>query len=210
MPCFTKQCNFLALVLCGISFRGPEPWLEPTLTSLKRGGKGYPARKWSAGKNAEYPQNVSYIYSVIPEKNTCVMSAKDASTKDYVIDLNYQRNVLPFLFNTFTKKTWKHSSSTDFSMRRHLKKTQKGAKTLFCTPLQNYMWNMQLLLIVSNCSVWSDTSVQCREWTASRFSWMSNFVCLLFGSQMVYILNLPFLSSKKDHTKISCIQNNPQ
>lgn len=98
------RCKFIALILCGMSFRDAEPWPEPTLTSRKRGGKGYPARKWSAGKNAEYPQNVIYPYGVILEKSTRVTSAKDTSTKDYGIDLNYQCDVLAFLFNTFTKK----------------------------------------------------------------------------------------------------------
>lgn len=55
------------------------------------------------------------------------------------------------------------------------------------------MRNMRLL-IVSNCSAWSDTNVQCKEWTASRFSWISNFVHLLFDLQIVYILNLQCLS----------------
>lgn len=101
------RCKFLALILCGMSFRDSEPWLEPTLTSRRRGGKGYPARKWSPGKNAEYPQNVIYAYGVILEKSTRVTSAKDTSTKDYGIDLNYQCVIFWVFFSIHLQKKLK-------------------------------------------------------------------------------------------------------
>lgn len=151
--------KFVALILCGMAFRGPWAlsWTHFNISEERW-------KRLPAGKNAEYTQNMSYTYCGHTwEENVCHVCT-------YVVNLYYQCNVLAFLFNTFTKNTWKHSSSTDFIIRLQYEKIKKNCKTLFCTLLQNYMWNMQLLLIASNCTVCSDTRVHCKESTASRFS----------------------------------------